>query len=89
MTSDLVRSWKDDPVDAEEMERIGERARREIRRLLQERPELAALQREIDRRLERSGNPQNRMAVLALMLESRLRDLQENLQKLAAARSLH
>ena len=57
--------------------------RREIHRLLDMRPEMADFQKEIERRLNCAGTFQNRMAVLGIMMEVKLNELQQNLVALA------
>ncbi len=54
----------------------------ERNRFLEQYPHQRKLQAEIDRVLEKAGSPENRMAVLAFMLESRLTELQGHLQRL-------
>ena len=61
---------------------IGKAAKEARRRLLEERPELKAYQEEIDRLLNQAGNAENRLAVLSFMVESKLRELQEQIQKI-------
>ena len=50
--------------------------------LLKRHPHLRACQAEIDRILDKSGNHQGRMAVLATLMQSRLLDMQKELYKL-------
>jgi hypothetical protein len=46
-------------------------------------PELMGLQEEIDRLMERAGAPENRMAVLQIMMGAKLQELQQEMLKLA------
>ena len=55
----------------------------EIDRLLEARPEMVDFQREIERRLAHAGNFQNRMAVLSIMMEDKLKQLQIHMNDLA------
>lgn len=54
----------------------------EIENLLENHPNLLAHQKEIERRLENSGNAENRMAVLGFMIEANLYELQKRLSHL-------
>ncbi|MGD8833830.1 MAG: hypothetical protein PVJ84_01765 [Desulfobacteraceae bacterium] len=45
-------------------------------------PKYLEFQKEIDRLLDKAGNPENRMTVLAMLLEGKLIDLHQQLQKL-------
>ena len=56
---------------------------KEINRLLEARPEMAEYQKEIERRLSHAGSFQNRMAVLGIMMEDKLKQLQYHLTCLA------
>jgi hypothetical protein len=49
---------------------------------LERHPQLRQLQQEIDRMLDKAGTHQNRMAVLALLMESKLMELHSHLQGL-------
>lgn len=62
---------------------MGKEARKERDILLREHPELIEFQREIDRCLEKAGNSENRMAVLAVMIEAKLKELQDELLHLS------
>lgn len=61
---------------------MGKMAQKELYRLLEKRPELKEFQEEIDRRLENAGAFENRMAVLGIMIEAKLRELQHQLSNL-------
>jgi lipopolysaccharide biosynthesis regulator YciM len=54
-------------------------ARMELDRFLDEHPELRDFQEEIDRRLRNAGDSVNRLAVLGIMIEGKLRDLQDHM----------
>ena len=56
---------------------------KEIDRLLEARPEMVEYQKEIQRRLSHAGSFQNRMAVLGIMMEDKLKQLQHHLTCLA------
>lgn len=62
---------------------MGKAARKERDRLFNERPDLIEFQKEIDRCLNRAGNVENRMAVLGVMMEARLKELQKQLSRLS------
>ncbi|RJQ80126.1 MAG: hypothetical protein C4519_10280 [Desulfobacteraceae bacterium] len=49
---------------------------------LERHPQYRELQQEIDRMLDKAGSAENRMAVLALLMESKLIELHGNLQRL-------
>jgi len=70
-------------LSTERLAEIGERARLERDRLLKEHPHLQAYQDEIDRMLAGAGSSENRMAVLGLMMEAKLNELQDQLSRLA------
>jgi len=70
---------RDEAFNEEKPGEVAQTARKELDRLLDERPEFRAFQEEVERRLEKAGNPLNRLAVLGIMIEEKLRDLQENL----------
>ena len=62
---------------------MGEEARKERNRLLKEYPNLREYQKEIDRCLDNAGSAENRMAVLAVMIEAKLKELQDELSHLS------
>lgn len=49
---------------------------------LDQHPEYREFQREIDRLLDKAGNSENRMTVLAMLMEGKLVELHQQLQKL-------
>ena len=72
------------PLDSPwEPERVLAEALAERNRFLEKHPRHRKLQAEIDQVLEKAGSPENRMAVLAFMMESRLIELRGHLQKLS------
>ena len=52
-------------------------------RFLERQPHLRAYQAEIDRVLDQSGNSRGRMAVLGMLLQGKLLDMQRELYKLS------
>ena len=82
MASQLQIKKKVVPLSSERLAEIGERARRERNRLLEEHPHLRAYQDEIDRKLTGAGSTENRMAVLGLMMEAKLNELKDQLSRL-------
>ena len=50
--------------------------------MLAEKPELIPFQEELDRIMDNSGTPQNRMKVLGILMEAKLRELHDGLLKL-------
>jgi len=59
-----------------------QKALAERERFLNRQPHLRAYQAEIDRILDKSGNPEGRMAVLGMLLQGKLLDMQRELYKL-------
>jgi hypothetical protein len=51
---------------------------------LSKHPQYRSYQREIDRLLEKAGHPENRMTVLAMLMEAKLVELHTQLKKLNA-----
>ncbi len=49
---------------------------------LDQHPEYREFQKEIDRLLDKAGTPENRMTVLAMLMEGKLLELHQQLQKL-------
>ncbi len=58
------------------------KALKEREAFLEAHPGMRPFQREIDRVLENSGPPENRLSVLCLMIEGKLQELREQLQNL-------
>lgn len=71
-------------LSREELIEMGKEARQQRDILLGEHPELIEFQREIDRWLDNAGNSENRMAVLAVMIEAKLKELQDELLHLSS-----
>ena len=71
-------------LDGDALAQLGKTAERERRRLLDEHPELRPFQEEIDRCLAGAGSQANRLAVMAVMLEAKLKELQEQVLRLDA-----
>ena len=80
----LSFSKKSSVLSKQEIIEMGKTAQRERDRLLKERPELKEFQKEIDRRLNNAGDSENRMAVLGIMMESKLKDLRDQLSYLSS-----
>ena len=59
-----------------------QKALAERERFLERQPHLRAYQAEIDRVLDKSGNPRGRMAVLGTLLQGKLLEMQRELYKL-------
>ena len=73
---------KSSVLSEQELIEMGKAAQKELYRLLEERPQLKEFQEEIDRRLENAGTFENRMAVLGIMIEAKLNELQHQLSNL-------
>lgn len=74
---------KSSKLSRQELIEMGKTARQERDRLLKERPELKEFQKEIDRCLDNAGSSENRMAVLGLMIEAKLKELRDELSHLS------
>jgi hypothetical protein len=74
---------KSSTLSRQELIEIGKTARQERNRLLEEHPELKEFQKKIDRCLDNAGSYENRMAVLAIMIEAKLKELQDELSHLS------
>lgn len=61
---------------------MGKAAQDALDRLIEQHPELKDTQEEIQDRLANAGTPDNRLAVLGIMIESKLQELQEQLSHL-------
>jgi hypothetical protein len=70
-------------LSTSELIEMGKEARKERDRLLNEYPDLREYQKEIDRCLDNAGSSENRMAVLAIMIEAKLKELQDELSHLS------
>ena len=75
---------KKNTISDAELEAIGQNALKERDALLEKFPHLSGLQKNIDRMLMGAGNFENRMAVLGIMMEANLKELQKHLIHLSA-----
>ncbi len=69
-------------VEAWDPEQELEAALEQRDRFLDTHPQYASFQREIDGMLDKAGNTENRIAVLALLIEAKLIELQSQLKQL-------
>jgi hypothetical protein len=69
------------PSDSTDANPLLERALAERERFLKRRPHMNAYQAEIDRVLEKSGTSHNRIAVLEIMIQGKLFEIQKELYK--------
>jgi len=74
---------KNSTLSRQELIEMGKTARKERDRLLKEYPDLREFQKKIDRCLDNAGSSENRMAVLAIMIEAKLKELQDELSHLS------
>lgn len=74
---------KSSMLSRQELIEMGKTARQERDRLLNEHPELKKFQKKIDRCLDNAGSSENRMAVLGIMIEAKLKDLRDELSHLS------
>jgi len=74
---------KNSMISTPELIEMGKEARKERDRLIEEYPDLREYQKEIDRCLDNAGSAENRMAVLAVMIEAKLKELQDELSHLS------
>ena len=74
---------KSGTLSRQELIEMGKTARQERNRLLEEHPELKEFQKKIDRCLDNAGSSENRMAVLGIMIEAKLKELQDELSHLS------
>jgi hypothetical protein len=70
-------------LSRQELIEIGKTARQERDRLLNEYPHLREFQENIDRCLDNAGSSENRMAVLGIMMEAKLKELRDELSQLS------
>jgi len=75
---------KGSTLSRQELIEIGKTARKERDRLLKEHPNLREFQNHIDRCLDNAGSSENRMAVLAILIEAKLKELQDELSHLSS-----
>jgi len=74
---------KNSTLSRQELIEMGKTARKERDRLLKEYPDLREFQKKIDRCLDNAGSSENRMAVLGIMIEAKLKELQDELSHLS------
>ena len=74
---------KSSKLGRQELIEMGKTAREERDRLLSEHPGLKEFQKKIDRCLDNAGSSENRMAVLGIMIEAKLKELQDELSHLS------
>jgi len=74
---------KNSTLSRQELIEMGKTARKERDRLLKEYPDLKEFQKKIDSCLDNAGSSENRMAVLAIMIEAKLKELQDELSHLS------
>ena len=70
-------------ITIEKLQEMGDAAEKEREALLKKRPELEKFQDKIDGLMKGAGSFENRMAVLGVMLESNLKELQKQLTVLS------
>ena len=70
-------------LSRQELIEMGQKARQELDHLLNEHPDLKAFQKKIDRCLDNAGSSENRMAVLGIMMEAKLKELRDELSHLS------
>ncbi|MBU0768214.1 MAG: hypothetical protein KJ687_03870 [Proteobacteria bacterium] len=79
----LSLKTKRSTLSRQELIEMGKTARQERDRLLNEYPDLKEFQKKIDRCLDNAGSSENRMAVLGIMIEAKLKELQDELSHLS------
>jgi hypothetical protein len=70
-------------ISRQELIEMGQTARQDRDLLLEEHPELKEFQKKIDRCLDNAGSSENRMAVLGIMIEAKLKELRDELSHLS------
>jgi hypothetical protein len=75
---------KNSSLSRQELIEMGKTAREERDRLLDEHPNLRQFQKHIDRYLDNAGSSENRMVVLGIMIEAKLKELREELAHLSS-----
>ena len=75
---------KNSSFSRQELIEMGKTAREERDRLLDEYPDLREFQKQIDRCLDNAGSSENRMVVLGIMIEAKLKELREELAHLSS-----
>ena len=75
---------KPKPLSNDQLQQMGAAAEREREELLNKRPELRKFQEKIDRIMKTAGSFEKRMAVLGIMMEANLKELQNRLTVLSS-----
>ena len=75
---------KNSTLSRQELIEMGKTARKERDRLLKDHPDLREFQKHIDRCLDNAGSSENRMAVLGILIEAKLKELQDELSHLSS-----
>ena len=75
---------KNSSFSRQELIEMGKTAREERDRLLDEYPDLREFQKQIDKCLDNAGSSENRMVVLGIMIEAKLKELREELAHLSS-----
>ena len=75
---------KNSTLSKQELIEMGRTAREERDRLLEEYPNLREFQKQIDKCLDNAGSSENRMVVLGIMIEAKLKELREELSHLSS-----
>jgi hypothetical protein len=70
-------------ISRQKLIEMGQTARQDRDRLLEEHPELKEFQKKIDRCLDNAGSSENRMVVLGIMIEAKLKELRDELSHLS------
>ena len=70
-------------ISRQELIEMGQTARQDRDLLLEEHPELKEFQKKIERCLDNAGSSENRMAVLGIMIEAKLKELRDELSHLS------
>ena len=75
---------KPKPLTNNQLQQMGAAAEKEREELLNKRPELRKFQKKIDRIMKNAGSFEKRMAVLGIMMEANLKELQNRLTVLSS-----
>jgi len=75
---------KPKPLTNNQLQQMGAAAEKEREELLNKRPELRKFQKKIDRLMKNAGSFEKRMAVLGIMMEANLKELQNRLTALSS-----
>lgn len=79
MAEKLVVQYNPSEISDEELAELGERAREELERMLLLKPKYRDYQESITSQLNAAGRPENRMAVMGVLLEAKLHELKKEL----------